>query len=185
MTTFGQQLTAAFTPIGGVYDSGDIARALSWAESEVSEYCNRVFDLIPDDVEVLSPHRGQAMLSQFPVINVSLVEGLLCGPTGSMEWTEIDGYRVVNDTGIIYCTGYTWPTLPGSLRVTYDHGYETVPQSLINVASRFAQQYLENPNLAMQRKVGDIENRFSGSFGLSVSDLDRRILDRYTSVEVG
>jgi hypothetical protein len=185
VTTFGQQLTAAFAPIGGVYDDGDIARALSWAESEVSEYCNRTFDLIEDDTEVLTPHRGKAMLSQFPVVNVSLVEALLPAPGGGLEWTEVDGYRVVNDTGILYCTGYVWPALPGSLRVTYDHGFETIPQSLINVASRFAQQFLENPALAMQRKVGDIESRFSGSFGLSVSDLDRRILDRYTSIEVG
>jgi hypothetical protein len=42
-------------------------------------------------------------------------------------------------------TGFSWPWLAASLQVTFSHGFEEIPQGLINVACRFAQQYLENP----------------------------------------
>jgi hypothetical protein len=110
-----------------------------------------------------------------------------------MVWTPLTNFAFVSDTGLIYDTtgepgvaqsfGPTWPWLPGSLQVTYSHGYATVPTAIINAACRFAQQYLENPALLLQRDVDGIHDRFAGNtggVGIVINAFDERILDRYT-----
>jgi hypothetical protein len=125
-------------------------------------------------------------------------------PPSGLVFTPIANYRFVSETGLIYDTtgepgvvgnftgavanfGPSWPNLPGSLKVTYDHGYPTVPSGLINAACRFAQQYLENPALLLQRDVGSFMERYAGNtggVGIVINVLDQRILDRYTLVSI-
>lgn len=177
------------------YDSGAIDGALSWATSFITGYCNRDFDLVTGDTVVVTPQSGSAQLPDYPVLAVSAVAGYLPDPLGSgMTWVTLTNFAFVPDTGLIYdttglpgttwTTGYSWPWLPGSLRVTFDHGYSTVPQPLVDVCARLAQQYLENPVGLMQRRVGDEEARFSGSAGVKLNDFDRVILDQYSNVGV-
>jgi hypothetical protein len=190
--TFASQLSADFTPIAAVYDTPSVDRALSWAQSLVESYCNRTFDLVTGETVFISPTQYRtAMLPSFPVVNVTAVQALLPPTvgTGGLAWTDLTNYRFVAETGLIYDTtgepgttwdlGLSWPWLPESLKVTYDHGYEPVPQALIDVACRFAQQYLENPAQMMQRRTGDQEGRYSGSKGVVFSELDLTILGRY------
>jgi hypothetical protein len=111
-----------------------------------------------------------------------------------MTWTAITNYAFVPETGLVYNTtglpgtswhpGPSWPWLPGSLRVTYDHGYTAAPQPLRDVCIRLAQQYLDNPTLAMNSRVGEVEARYSGSSGLVMTHHDKAILDRYCDVGV-
>lgn len=197
--TYSTQLAAAFTPIAAVYDDASVVRALSWAQSFVQGYCDQTFDLVTGDVVTIDPvSYRSAMLPQYPVVNVSKVEGLLPPAAGSSStgfaWTTLSNYRWSSDTGLIYDTtgepgvswaGASWPWVKRGLRVTYDHGYATVPQGLVDVSCRVAQQYLENPTLQMVRRVGDTESRFSGSSGVVVNILDRAILDRYVDLGVG
>ena len=197
--TFASQLSSAFTPIAAVYDTPSVTQALSWAQSLVENFCNQTFDVVSSDNAYLDPMpRGTAMLPKVPVTNVVLVQGLLPPSPGvysGLAWKTLTNYRYVSDTGLIYNTtgepgvtwfdGPSWPWLPGSLWVTYDHGYSTVPNDLINVACRLAQQYLENPTLQLQRRVGDIEDRYAGSVGVVITDLDRRIMSRYTYIGIG
>lgn len=201
--TFATQLAAAFTPIGGVYDAPSITQALSWAQTFVEEYCNRGengFDLVTNETVFVDPRPyRQALLPAIPVANVTAVQGLLPSTTGSgMTWQSLTNFAFVSDTGLIYDTtgepgvsssfGPSWPWLPGSLQVTYDHGFTTVPKGLINAACRFAQQYLENPTLLLQREVGSqFSERYagnSGGVGIVINQFDERILDRYTLVSV-
>jgi hypothetical protein len=160
----------------------------------VEGYTGRTFDLVTGDVAVMDPHpHRRAMLPCYPVTAATAVQGYLPGPDG-LTWTTLTNYAFVAETGLIYdTTGLpgvlstscsSWPWLPGSLEVTYDHGYAVVPQGLVDVACRLAQQYLENPALQMQRRVGEQEGRFAGSAGVVITELDARILDRYTDVSV-
>jgi hypothetical protein len=196
--TFASQLSTSFTPIAAVYDDPSVAQALSLAQSAVVNYCNQTFDLITSDVVYLDPKpRRTALLPQVPVANIDSVMGLL-PPSSSTEsgltWTTLTNYRFVSDTGLLYDTtgepgviwpiGPSWPWLPGSLQVTYDHGWSTVPQDVVNVACGLAQQYLENPVWQLQRRVGDIEDRFAGSIGVVIPDMAKRILDRYTDIGI-
>lgn len=176
------------------YDAGDVAEALSWAQSFVEGYCNRTFDAVEDEVVVIDPYAGSAMLPNFPVTGISKVEGYLPGDTGGMAWRELTNYWYKSDTGLIFDTTglpgtfgvscFHWPWLPGSLRVTYSHGYATVPRGLVDVAVRLARQWLENPGLRVEIKVGDIEERYNGSYGVTLNALDQYTLDRYSIVTV-
>jgi hypothetical protein len=185
-------LAEASDLISNSYDPAAVDGALSWATSVISGYCNRNFDLVTGDVVVVDPFQGSAMLPEFPVVAVTLVEAYMADPNGNgMAWQSLTNYGWVASTGLIYDTaglpgtvwsvGPSWPSLPGSLRVTYSHGYTSVPQPLKDVCVRLAQQYLENPAMMIQRKVGDTEARFSGSAGVALTEIDRSVLDRYAT----
>lgn len=194
--SFQAQIQAAFTPIMATYDAASVTRALTWAQSFIEAYCQRTFDTTTV-TEFVDPDysRHQAMLTNFPVATVNSILAYLPSQSGGMGWVPITNYQVVNSTGLIYDTsllpgvvilpsGPTWPWLPASLQVNYTYGYATVPQGLVDVACRLAQQYLENPTLQMQRRVGDTEGRFAGHEGVSLSPMDKTILDRYSDVGV-
>ena len=198
--SFASQLSAAFTPIAAVYDEASTTRALTWAQSFVTSFCDETFDLVVDDVVFLNPARYRtALLPQVPVVSVSSVLGYM--PTqnsagGGMAWVQLQNYNFVAATGLLYDTtgepgvygynlGPTWPTLPGSLQVTYTHGYPVVPQPVVDVACRLAQQYLENPTLELERRVGDVADRYAGTAGICLNEMDKVILGRYTRVTVG
>lgn len=180
---------------GDSYTADQIAGALTWATSVISGYCHRNFDLVTDETVVLTPQRKQALLPEYPVINVSAVLGYMPShDTGLMAWVTLTNYFWSPNDGLLYDTtglpgtvwmhGHSWPWLPGSLKVTYDHGYATVPQDLKDVCVRLAQQYLSNPDLMIERRVGDMEGRFSGSAGATFTDMDKAVLGRYCNVGV-
>jgi len=199
---FADQLATSFVPISAAYTDAEISQALAWAQSFVEEYCNRGengFDLVQNDIVFVDPlvYR-QALLPSIPVTGVSAVSALMpSSNTGGMAWTTLTNYAFVGETGLLYDTtgepgvswtfGPSWPSLPGSLQVTYSHGYSQIPNGLINAACRFTQQYLENPALLLQREVGDFHERYagnSGGVGIVINAFDERILDRYTLVSI-
>ena len=193
--TFATQLSAAFTPIAGAYDNPSVGRALAWAQSFITEYCNQTFDLVTGDIAYVDPQQyRQALLPFVPVVSVSAVEGLLPAISGGpLVWTALTNFAFVSETGLIYDTSgqpgvpvtteaLSWPWMPGSLKVTYTHGYSVIPSALIDAGCRLAQQYLENPTLKMQRRTGDQEGRFAGSSGVVLNRMDEAILGRYTDV---
>jgi hypothetical protein len=191
VTDFATALAAAFAPIASEYDAADVTEALSWAQSFVENYCNRTFDVVNDDVVVVDPYNnGSAHVPAIPVIDVSLVEALLPSE-GGMTWVELTNFGFKKDTGLIYNTtglpgtlwaagGISWPWLPASLRVTYSHGFTTIPRGLIDASVRLGKQWLDNPGLRVQYRVGEIEERFNGSAGVTLNAMDQNILDRYS-----
>lgn len=105
-----------------------------------------------------------------------------------MTWTTLTDFAFDSDTGRLWDTGCSWPCFPQSLKVTYTHGYEIVPDGLINAACRFAQQYLENPALLLQRGMGQINDRYAGNtgvVGIVINEFDKQVMDRYTLNSVG
>lgn len=194
--SFATQLSAAFVPIAATYDDASLTRALTWAQGFVESYCNRAetggFDVVTGDIAYVDPAtHARALLPNAPVVNVTLVEAF-----NGAAWLPLTNYAFVGETGLIYGIpggSMRWPALPGSLRVTYDHGFETVPQPLIDCACRLAQQYLENPALKLARKVGDMQDTFFGGYstganigavGVVLNALDRAVLDRFTLTSI-
>lgn len=201
--SFATQLASTFTPIAAVYDQPSITQALAWAQSFVEDYCNRGdhgFDLVTSDVVLCDPKPyGRAMLPRVPVANIETVEAWLpSADSSTMAWTTLTNYSYDADTGRIWNTtglpgttlsfGPSWPWLPQSLRVTYDHGFATIPSDLVNATCRFAQQYMENPALLLQRGMGQINDRYAGNtggVGIVINEFDMRIMDRYTLMSIG
>lgn len=182
--------------IDSSYDPADIESALSWATSVIEGYCDRTFGLVTGDVVTITPRNRGGVLPEYPVKQVTLVEAYLPSQDGQgMAWQAITNYWLVAETGDLYdTTGLpgtfvhgprSWPWMPGSLRVTYDHGFDPIPTDLRDVCARLAGQYLENPRLMIERRVGDMEARFSGSNGSVFSALDLAVLSKYEKVGVG
>lgn len=176
------------------YSTDQVTAALSWATSTIEGYCNRTFDLVTGDVVTITPRARGGLLPHYPVVQVTLVEGYLPTDEG-MAWVPLIHYWVVAETGELFDTthavprtnfalAHSWPWWPGSLRVTYDHGYAVIPVDLRDVCVRLAGQYLENPRLMIERRVGDMEARFSGSAGVLFGQMDKSILDRYCDTGV-
>lgn len=189
--TFQTQLVNTFDNLTTPYADADIAQTLSWAQSMVETYCNRNFDLVTE-IRTVDPSHGRGLLPNAPVTAVTLVEGWLPdGVTGGMTWTTLVNYAYESDTGLIYDTtglpgtvwtsmGFSWPWLPESLRVTYSHGFATIPQPIIDVSVRLALQSLANPNQLIEGRVGQVEFRR----GAAISDMDAMILDRFSVVSI-
>lgn len=189
------QLASSTDLIVDGFDSTAVDGALSWASSVIEGYCNRTFGLVTGDVVTITPRAGGGMLPQYPVVQVSLVEGYLPDlVNGGMAWQSMTNYWLVADTGLLYDTtglpgttwsgGPTWPWIPGSLRVTYDHGYAVLPNDLKDVCVRLATRYLENPVGMVERRVGDMEARFSGSAGFMFDASDQAVLASYCETGV-
>ena len=112
------------------------------------------------------------------------------GVTGSSFWSGVanaDGYF---DYGCVP----SWPTLPRSLQVTYSHGFilpgdtpvanvPSLPTGVVNAVIRGAAFYLDNPNSALEGRVGEITNRFIDPTG-PAGWLDEKILGEYRLVHL-
>lgn len=179
------------TFISGAFASGDLDAALSWASSAVESYCERSFTQVLGDQIRIDPFtNGTALLCNPPVTNISLLEAWLPND-GVMSWVTLTNYDYTPDGQVwdttgevgIACEGFSWPWLPKSLRVTYDHGYivsgagVNLPQPIVDAVIKAAAGYLANPYNLAERKVGDTAYRWSE--GAKSGLLDESLLGRY------
>ena len=148
---------------------------------------------------------GRAMLPNPPVTNVESVKAWLpLGAAGNtMSWVTLSYYQWTQE-GLIYDTSMlpgnfdgpqpSWPTLPGSLQITYDHGFvlpggtgtgPALPSAITDVIIRAAATYLANPWGFTSMKVGDVSYGATGygkSAGPAGAVLDQTTLGRYRLV---
>jgi hypothetical protein len=134
---------------------------------------------------------GRALLPNPPVTGVAKLEGFLpetwtSGGSGwEMGWIELPYFNWKED-GLIFDTSMlpgnfngpepSWPTMPGSLRATYDHGYvlpgevgANLPEGVAQAVIKAIARYLVNPEGFTNYKVGDV----SFAFNAFNSDADR------------
>jgi hypothetical protein len=110
----------------------DIASGMVRDHLELNGYA---LDAVAADVVLLDPINGGTVLflDGLPITAVTLVETF-----DGTAWTTADPttYSVSKRTGIISAlpwTGVTWPYLPETWRVTYDHGFAVLPSSILGV----------------------------------------------------
>ena len=164
-------------------DPAAVALALSYGESAVTSFCRRVFDVVVDDVAVITTADYEGLLPQWPVTAVSKVEVKEIDSAGAVSWTEIVAYDVTPQ-GVIYSTlpvtRSPWPFgLPGGLRVTYTHGYDPIPAPIRDAVIRVACAFVDNPSGRVKHKVGDNEDGWSAASAGALSPYDEAILAAY------
>lgn len=189
MITVAPSQVPAF--LKGTRSDADVSAALSWAANAVEAYCERDFTLRTDDVVLVDPFWRSAQLPNPPVTAVSLVEAWMRNQSGSLSWQTLTNYRWTAE-GLLYdTTGEpgtdmsqvpSWPSAPKGLRVTYTHGFATVPQAVIDAVIKAAAGYLGNPLSMSSRKVGDVES--SWAVTMMQSPLDENLLAPYRLVAV-
>lgn len=178
-----------------------------YASGVVRSYCNQQFDYVTNDLVTIDPRpNGTAQLPQSPVISISQVQAYMPGgPSGAWNWQTLtfpqqygwtargliwDASRINPPINPVLPTWLewpwpTWPWLPGTLQVTYTHGYQTIPAEIQAIVLRIAAQVASNPLFLQSKKVGEDAVVF-GSFpgGMTLRDTDKAILDRYVVQEV-
>jgi len=189
-------VTASQVPsfIKGAWPDADVNAALSWASSAIEAYCERDFTYVVNDVVTVDPFpvRRSAQLPNPPVISISKVEAYMRDTTGATSWQELTNYAWTSD-GLLYDTSGqpgvnvvavpSWPSLPKGLRVTYTHGFQTVPLPLVDAVIKAAGSYLANPFGMTQRKAGDVESAWAVTL-LQTGGLDEITLSKYRLISV-
>ena len=189
-------MTSLVTP-GTAFDPYELASA------DVRSYCGQQFDYVADDVVTIDPRPNRtAQLPQMPVTAISSVQAYMPDGNGSWGWQTLTypGQYGWTERGLMWDATrispaivpsqapawpfYTWPWLPGSLKVTYTHGYQEIPVEIQQITARLAAAYAANPSMLQSKKVGEV-SRVYGAAGVEIlRPEERKILDRYTVIEV-
>lgn len=135
---------------------------LDIASGMVRDYLMLDLDYVADDVVTLDPISGAyVLLPQLPVANVTKLE-IFDGTT----WSTLDSgsYTVQPSTGMIAGKpnlGIKFPSDPQTWRVTYSHGYNPVPKTIIGVALGVAARFYATPAGVDNERIGDYSVKYS------------------------
>ena len=77
----------------------------------------------------------------------------------------------------------TWPTLPETARVTYSHGYATIPDSIIGVVLGVAGRSYVSPLSVESERIGGYQVKYAMESG-GFSALEKAALNRYVVARV-
>jgi hypothetical protein len=171
--------------LGATIDADRAQQILNQATAIIQGWCRQNLFAVSADVVTTDPtDRGEAYLPELPVTAVSTVELLDCDGT----WQTLDpSFYRWNSRGKVYLTKRPdfWPLEHDTVRVTYDHGYATIPADLQGVCLQIAGRLFSNPYDAQGLVTGGIQMRFSGTRGTDgLKDTELAILGKYTLVEV-
>lgn len=157
---------------------------LDLASGQVRTYLGHPVIEVTETVE-LDPLPGACVL--LPAAPVTAVhEVATAGPAGWLARDPAD-YAVSKATGMIrgrstgrIDLGYRgqWPTDPGSWRVTYSHGYPTVPSTVLGVVLAVAARLWVTPQGVDSERVGDYQVKYTAAGGVFTT-VEQAALDRY------
>lgn len=156
------------------------ALLLKVASGMVRTYLQQDLVRVDDDVEVLDPVGGLVELPNLPVVSVSLVE---ITNDGGATWIAVDptSYTVSRRLGLINARPYSgvcWPSDPESWRVTYTHGFETIPPEITGVVCGVAARAYSSPIGIDMERTGQRQVKYAvESQGFSA--LEQAVLDKY------
>lgn len=139
---------------------------IGWASSLIRGHLERTITYVEGDVVTLTPRNGVLQLPEPPVTAVTKLERN-DRPVAN-TWTTIDpaDYTVDLERAQVYGTaGYNyysgdpwwptaWPTYPGGMRVTYNHGLQVVPDGIAAVVASIAARLYNTPPGILNERNG-------------------------------
>jgi hypothetical protein len=171
--------------LGVTFDSGQTARAealIADASAYVRNYTRQTITTVTDDVATLESTTEQWLwLPERPVIAVSSVS--IGSAVVSPVYWVLQGYglyRFYGWQGRFYGTTSTW-NQPDTITVTYDHGFDVVPDDIVAVVCKIAKASWLNPQGLQRWRQGETEVALSAStVAEGCLDMDdKRVLDFY------
>lgn len=143
--------------------------ALELATGAVQTYARQRLTLVDDDTaELLADRHGYVELPERPVLGVTAVElddGTTLAPSayawGAGRLWRVDGAR-----------------LTGRVRVTYAHGFATVPDDVRGVVLAAAARLLDNPDSTRSAQLGGVSTT-AALLGLELGEHERATMRRY------
>jgi hypothetical protein len=177
-------------------ETARVEALLADASAMIRAYTGQDFGLAEDDEVTLRGPGGTIRLPQRPVTAVSSVVAV--GGDGAPDvtlvdwiWDGVDQIRVGEGSFVINLPAVWWDDdgYPGTYRVTYSHGYETVPADVVAVVCGMVARTLTAPTMAggvRSETIGPYSYQLDAAgTGLAVimSAADREALKRYRRTE--
>lgn len=157
---------------------------LDIASGMVRDYLQLILDPVADEVVALDPIDGSyVFLPELPVTSVSLLETF-----DGTTWSTVDpaNYTVSTRLGIIAGLpnqGVLWPSKPGTWRVTYSHGYATLPSSILGVVLGVAARAYSTPAGVDLERIGGYQAKYSMEAD-GFSPIEKKALARYVNPRI-
>ena len=130
------------------------------------------------------PGTDALLLPELPVNSIGTVS--VSDSSNPPTWTVAGtADYALNGNGVLYATdtagtslfGTVWPKGRQNVRITYDHGYTAVPESVKAVAKSVASRLLvQGP--AISEAIGDVNVRYAGE-ATALMPTERLILTKY------
>jgi hypothetical protein len=156
---------------------------LSAASGTVRDYLQQELTVVTGDVFLADPIAGAyVFLPEHPVTSVALVE-LYDDTVTPGVWSTADPttYTVSKRLGIIAgkpgC-GVSWPTDPETWRITYNHGFATLPDSLLGVVLGVAARAYSSPASIETERIGGYQVKYAVE-GEGFTPIEKKALNRY------
>lgn len=196
MTSPSPELFAATTDLnaftGGNVPQAQGDAAIAAASAAIRAWTRRQFDFVSGDIYTDQSGQSTFLLPEMPVVNVSSVQVLA---SDGVTWITLD-------PTVAPSPDYTWDTLTGlvtiryigqpidlgyQVRVTYDHGYQAVPDTVKQVCVMAAARILANPYGAQRLQTGGVYVQFahatSGEASI-LTEVEKAMLGRFTTLDV-
>ena len=160
---------------------------LDIASGMVRDFLQLELSAVVDDVALLDPVNGSngafLFLPELPVTAVTLLETF-----DGTVWTTADPatYTVSKRLGIISAlpyTGVTWPYLPETWRVTYDHGYAVIPDTIVGKVVGVAARAYASPAGVDMERIGGYQVKYSMETG-GFTPSEEKALARYVNPRI-
>jgi hypothetical protein len=130
---------------------------LRGASARVRAYTRQDFDLVTGDIAIVRPLGDDLILPQRPVVAVASVKAIPgdAQPDIVMSGWSWDGLDRIRIGGIGWRTAINYDLelghagwSPESYRVTYDHGYVSTPDDVVDVVCSMVNRILTAPSMA-------------------------------------
>ncbi len=124
---------AAFLQIEIADDSAAALAAIDEATAAIQGWCNQIIEQVEDDEYTFDTESGRTklFLPELPVTEVSSV-------VENDEELDVDDDYKLGNNGVLHRMNGPWYAGVQSVVVTYTHGYEEIPQTIVDICTRAA-----------------------------------------------
>lgn len=157
------------------------------ASNMVRDYLHQDLYFVASDIAYCDPLNGQVvLLEQLPVVRVVQVEYTA---DSGVTWVvaPAGSYTVSRRTGVVAAkpfSGTPWPSDPESWRITYDHGFNPIPDTIKGVVCEVAGRIYASPIGVDLERIGQRQVKYAVETE-GLSPLMQVALDHYKVARVG
>lgn len=159
-------------------------RAIQDASAFIRAYTGQeITEHLEDEVELIGNWKNELQLPQLPVI---AVEDVVVRYGGSDTFYDVETTSYTFDRrGRLIKRGGYWGGSQGIVRLTYDHGYEVVPDDIEAVCLAIAARFYRNPSGFESETIGQYSYRFGDAApAAGLSTYEQSVLQNYRNVSV-
>lgn len=145
-------------------ESTQVTAVLDYATAVIRNYTNQTISQATTTDEVFDPQgRDVLVLPEVPVTAVTAVKVVAADDTETTLTFGVNEDYWWRSNGLLYRVGGNWGTARNSVKVTYTHGYATIPDDIKLATLQLASKVMDNPHNIRQESVGSYSVTYAGA----------------------